>query len=160
MIFIEVYRRVKMIRVREGKSKGGRERRCATEGRNTLYDPFFFFFTSASRQIECRGIAGHYSARRCLFPLNTQMKSSLILPCAALALPSTSPHLSLLQPAPPSPALCVCVCLSLSLSRDRRRARRAAEGAGEVIQSRISPSHPASWYSYHTVAPRGCLPAY
>lgn len=29
-----------------------------------------------------------------------------------------------------------------------------------VIQSRISPSHPASWYSHHIVAPWGFLPEY
>lgn len=69
--------------------------------------------------------------------------SLLPLPLFYLNLP-----LSLLHPPPPS------------LSGDCLHARKVAEGAGEVIQSRISPSHPASWYSYHTVAPWGCLPEY
>lgn len=76
---------------------------------------------------------------------NAQLKSSFILPCPALLFP-----LSLFFPSPPP----------LPLSGDCLHARRVAEGAGEVIQSRISPSHPASWYSYHTFTPWGCLPEY
>lgn len=74
------------------------------------------------------------------FTLNTPLKSSFILPCAVLVLFPLSLLHSLASP-------------TLPLSWDCPHARRVAEGAGEVIQSRISPSHPASWYSYHIVAP-------
>lgn len=48
----------------------------------------------------------------------------------------------------------------LCLYGDCLPTRAASEGAGGVIQSRISPSHPASCYSYHAVTPRGCLREY
>lgn len=35
-------------------------------------------------------------------------------------------------------------------------ALRVSEGAGEVSQSRIPPSHPASWYSCHAAAAARC----
>jgi len=69
------------------------------------------------------------------------------LPCTALVLFL----LSLLYSLSSQPLSLLGYCLP---------ARRVAEGAGEVIQSRISPSHPPSWYSYHAIAPGGCLPEY
>ena len=57
-----------------------------------------------------------------------------------LSLPLFSSHR--LSPKPP-----------VSRSENSLHARMVAEGAGEVIQSRISPSHPTSWYSYHSFAP-------
>lgn len=68
----------------------------------------------------------------------------LALPLFSLNFP-LSLHISRFSPSP-------------LLSEDCLHARRVAEGAGEVIQLRISPSHLSSWYSYHTVAPWGFLP--
>lgn len=68
----------------------------------------------------------------------------LALPLFSLNFP-LSLHISRFSPSP-------------LLSGDCLHARRVAEGAGEVIQLRISPSHLSSWYSYHTVAPWGFLP--
>lgn len=61
---------------------------------------------------------------------------------------------------PPDPALLPSStsCCSFStfscLLRDLPHTKRMAEGAAEVILSNIPPSHPNSWYSYHTAPPK------
>lgn len=92
--------------------------------------PLWPVFMSTSKETQKWGIVAHNDMCISFLALNTQL-TSLIFPC--------------LTPPP--------VLTSVSLSGDCLPARRVAEGVGEVIQSRILPSHPPTWYSYHGVTP-------
>lgn len=81
-----------------------------------------------------------------LFTFNTQLKLihfTLYCPCSLPTVPPSLPHLP----------------HSVSL-RGLPSCQEGGWRSWWVIQSRILPSHPASWYSYHIVAPWAFLPEY
>lgn len=127
----------------DGKGQDGKQRWCL---RGTLFISVVLW--AHLNKYNSKETLAIKIVRLSLVPLNKQMDNLFILLCIALVL-------SLLFLVPPS-----LHSLSPSLSRDCLHVRIVARGACEVIQSRNSPSHAASWYSHHTLAPWGSSPEY
>lgn len=98
--FYRGYCHVKMIR---GRKANQRVEETADVLQRVKH-PLRPVFMSTSQQIEQQGIAAYYSMYISLLALNTQIKSSFILPCAALVLLSTS-HCPTFTSPPPAVSL-------------------------------------------------------